>query len=172
MADLLTDMAAGAAAGVLGGMALGGTAQVLYDLASPKDVALEQAIEPRNPFIVLAQRLEGAAGIEKDERREKLFETAVITVVSASSGALYAAAARKWSLGWLAGGAVFGALFWAIEDEGLGTAMNLAGDNSKYPLEAHLRGLAAHVAFGVVTAGLLKAAGFTESDDEREQENR
>lgn len=107
MANLLTDMAAG----VLGGMALGGTAQFLYDLASPKDVAREQAIEPRNPFIVLAQRLEATEGIEKDARREKLFEKAVITAVSASSGALYAVAARKWSLGWLAGGAVFGAVF-------------------------------------------------------------
>lgn len=166
MANLLTDMAAGAAAGIVGGMALGGTAGFLYDLASPKDVAREQAIEPRNPFVVLAQRLEGAAGIEKDERREKLFELAVITTVSASTGALYAATARKWSLGWLAGGAVFGALFWAIEDEGLGTAMNLAGDNTKYPLEAHLRGLAAHVAFGVVTAGLLKASGFADGDEQ------
>lgn len=165
MANLLTDMAAGAAAGVVGGMALGGTAAVLYDLASPQDVAREQAIEPRNPFVVLAQRLETAAGIEKDERREKLFEKAVITAVSASSGALYAATARKWSLGWLAGGAVFGALFWAIEDEGLGPAMGLAGDNTKYPLEAHLRGLAAHVVFGVVTAGLLKASGFAEGDE-------
>lgn len=165
MASLLTDMAAGAAAGIVGGMALGGTAQVLYDLASPKDVALEQAIEPRNPFVVLAQKLEGAAGLEKDERREKLFEKAVITGVSASSGALYAVAARKWSLGWLAGGVVFGALFWAIEDEGLGPAMGLAGDNSKYPLEAHLRGLAAHVVFGIVTAGLLKASGFAEGDE-------
>lgn len=88
-------MAAGAAAGIVGGMALGGTAAVLYDLASLKDVAREQAIEPRNPFIVLAQRLEGAAGIEKDERREKLFELAVITTVCTSSGALYAATARK-----------------------------------------------------------------------------
>ncbi len=166
MADLLTDMAAGATAGVLGGMALGGTAQVLYDLASPQDVALEQAIEPRNPFIVLAQRLEAAMGLEKGARRENLFEKAVITTVSASSGALYAAAARKWSLGWLAGGAVFGALFWAIEDEGLGPAMGLAGDNTKYPLEAHLRGLAAHVVFGVVTAGLLKASGFAGDDEQ------
>jgi len=166
MAHLLTDLAAGAAAGIVGGMALGGTAQVLYDLASPKDVAREQAIEPRNPFIVLAQRLEAAAGIEKDERREKLFEQAVMTGVSASTGALYAAAARKWSLGWLAGGVVFGALFWAVEDEGLGPAMGLAGDNTEYPLEAHLRGLAAHVVFGVVTAGLLKASGFAGDDEQ------
>ena len=43
--------------------------------------------------------------------------------------------------------------------------MGLAGDTTKYPLEAHLRGLAAHVVFGVVTAGLLKASGFAESDE-------
>lgn len=71
MAGLLTDMAAGAAAGIVGGMALGGTAQVLYDLASPKDVAREKAIEPRNPFIVLAQQLEGAAGMVKRRAARK-----------------------------------------------------------------------------------------------------
>ncbi len=47
-----------------------------------------------------------------------------------------------------------------------GMALGLAGDNTEYPLEAHLRGLAAHVVFGVVTAGLLKASGFARDDEQ------
>lgn len=54
-------------------------------------------------------------------------------------------------------GVAFGALFSLIEDEGMGTAMGLFGDYTKYPLEAHARGLVAHVAFGVVTAAIHQA---------------
>ena len=70
--------------------------------------------------------------------------------------------ARSWKLGRLAGGVAFGALFWAVEDEGIGPMAGLAGHNAKHPLEARLRDLLAHAAFGVVTAGLLGAAGLPE----------
>lgn len=156
------DLLVGAAAGTLGGAALLGLSVTLYDLAKPQDVAVEQAIEPRDPFIVLAQKLQAATGKEMTPHQEKVFEQAVANGLGAVMGAAYALTARNWKLGWLAGGVVFGTLFWAIEDEGLGPAMGLAGDNTQYPLEAHLRGLLSHVAFGVVTAGLLEAAGLPE----------
>jgi hypothetical protein len=60
--------------------------------------------------------------------------------------------------GWRAG-AVFGALFYLIEDEGMGPAMGLFGDNTKYPLEARARGLAAHMAFGLAAAGVARLLG-------------
>lgn len=159
MSDFSNDIGAGAAAGVVGGMALLGASQVFYDLTRPEDIAREQAIEPRDPFIVLAQKLQTSTGKEMTPHQEKVFEQTVATGLGAAMGAAYALTARKWGLGWLAGGAAFGALFWLVEDEGLGPALGLAGDNTKYPLEAHLRGLAAHVVFGVVTAGLFAAAG-------------
>ncbi len=74
-------------------------------------------------------------------------------------GTAYVAAARRWPLGWLSGGIVFGTLFWIVEDEAVGPALGLAGDNSQYPAEAHLRGLAAHIAFGIAAAGVVKALG-------------
>lgn len=168
MADLLKDALIGAAAGLAGGTALQLTAQAMYDLTSAQNVAREQAIEPRNPFVVLAQKLEAASGVELTAQQEKIFEQTVLNGISAATGAAYAITARNWSLNWLAGGAVFGALFWMIEDEGIGPALGLAGDNTKYPLEAHARGLVAHVVFGVVTAGLLEAAGL----DRRKQARR
>lgn len=89
--------------------------------------------------------------------REKIFEQCVAAALSATAGVSYTLLANKWKLNWLAGGIVFGGLFWAAEDEGLSPVLGLVGNNRKYPLEAHLRGLAAHIVFGIVTAGLLKA---------------
>ena len=151
------NLAAGAVAGVIGGFALAGTAQSIYALTSPQDIQREKQIEPNDPFIVLAKKVQAATGVKVDQRQEKLVEQVVATSISAVAGMTYALVAQRWPLGWLTGGIVFGTLFWAVEDEGIGPVMGLVGDNTKYPAEAHLRGLVAHAVFGVVTASLVEA---------------
>lgn len=155
--NISSDIAFGAIAGIIGGFALAGTAAFIYGLTSKKDTIKEALIEPRDPFIVMAEKTEKLIGINLNERQKKLFEQSVSTALTASAGAGYALLTRKWKLNWLLGGVVFGGLFWVAEDEGLSPALGLVGDNTKYPLEAHVRGLAAHVIFGIVTAALLKA---------------
>ena len=56
---------------------------------------------------------------------------------------------------------IFGTVFYLLEDEGMGPAMGLAGDNRKYPAEAHVRGFVAHLAFGLVAAGVARLLGVT-----------
>lgn len=58
------------------------------------------------------------------------------------------------------GGVPFGTLFFAVMDEGANTAPGLVGDNRKYPAEAHLRGWASHVAFGVAAAAVARVFGI------------
>lgn len=157
MATLVQDLLIGAGAGIVGGFALGGAAASLYTLTSPENVRRETEIEPREPYVVLTQKVEALTGVQLSEAQEKRSALGIGTGMAAVGGAVYAAVARQWPLGWLAGGAVFGAMFWAVGDEGLGTALGLVGDNTKYPAEAHLRGLAAHTVFGVVTAALVEA---------------
>lgn len=162
MGNLSRDLLVGAAVGMIGGAALLGMSQIMYDLASPKAIAKENAIEPRDPFIVLAQQIQAKTGRKMTAHQEKVFEQAVATGLSAMMGAIYALTARTWNLKWLTGGLLFGAMFWAVEDEGLAPAMGLVGDNSRYPVEAHIRGLVAHITFGVVTAALMEALGAPE----------
>lgn len=50
-------------------------------------------------------------------------------------------------------------MFYLVEDEGMGPALGLAGENRKYPAEAHVRGLVAHLAFGIVAAGVARLLG-------------
>lgn len=153
-----SDLAVGAFAGIIGGFALAGAAQTIYSLTSQKNIAEETSIEPRDPFIVLAEKLEKLTGKTLNGRQKKIFEQCAATALSVTAGVSYALLASKWNLNWLMGGAVFGGLFWAIGDEGILPVLGLAGDNKKYPLEAHARGLAAHVVFGIVTAAFVKAA--------------
>ena len=110
---------------------------------------------------MLTQKAAQQLGVTVSEENQKAWETAIKTVLVMSTGAAYVATARRWPLGWLAGGLVFGTLFWLVEDEGVGPLMGLSGDNTKYPLEAHLRGLAAHAAFGVTAALVAKTLGVT-----------
>jgi len=162
MSTTLKDIGIGLTAGTIGGEALKRSAQSMWEYTSLANKSREQAIEPRDPFIVLAQRL-GRFFFDKKptKTQQEMFETAVVTTVTAGAGVAYVMLARRWPLGWLAGGAIFGAAFFLVEDEGMGTAMGLFGDVRKYPPEAHVRGLVAHVAFGIAAAGVARFLGVT-----------
>ena len=160
MASTLRDIGIGLAAGTAGGEALKRTAQFMWDNTDPKNRLREEAIEPRDPFIVLAQRVWPVVTGNKPTRaQEKMFETGVMTSLGAAGGIAYVMLARRWPLGWLLGGTLFGTVFYLVEDEGMGPALGLAGDNRKYPAEAHVRGLVAHLAFGIVAAGVARLLG-------------
>ncbi len=162
MAAISKDIMTGSVAGLAGVMALAGVAQFMWDWAKrtrPEDIKREEEIEPKDPFPMLAQKAGALFGVTPTEKQETQFAQYVTVGLGVTMGALYAVTARRWPLGWLAGGIVFGTLFWAIEDETMGPALGLAGDNTQYPVEAHVRGWAAHVAFGVVTAAIVKSLG-------------
>lgn len=160
MSSTLQDIGIGLTAGTAGGEALKRTAQFLWDHTDPKNKLREKAIEPRDPFIVLAQRVWPLfSGKNPTRARQKQFETGVMTALGAGGGIAYVLLARRWPFGWLLGGTIFGAVFYLLEDEGMGPALGLAGDNRKYPAEAHVRGLVAHLAFGIVAAGVARLLG-------------
>lgn len=162
MPDITKDIVRGSIAGLIGIMAHVGTAQFMWDWTkrtSPEKIEREQQIEPKDPFPILADKLGSLIGVAPSETQERQFEQYVTVGTGATMGALYAVTARRWPLGWVAGGVLFGTLFWAIEDEAMGPVMGLAGENTQYPMEAHVRGWAAHVAFGIVTAAVARSLG-------------
>ena len=162
MSSTLRDIGIGLAAGTAGGEALKRTAQLMWDNTDPKNRAREEAIEPRDPFIVLSQKAWPLVFDRKPTATEqKRFETGVMTALGAGGGIAYVLLARRWPFGWLLGGTIFGTVFYLLEDEGMGPAMGLAGDNRKYPAEAHVRGFVAHLAFGLVAAGVARLLGVT-----------
>ena len=111
MSDLTKDIVKGSVAGLIGIMAHVGTAQFMWDWTkrtSPEKIKREQEIEPKDPFPILADKLGALVGVTPTEKQERQFEQYVTVGTGASMGALYALAARRWPLGWVAGGVLFG----------------------------------------------------------------
>ncbi len=57
-----------------------------------------------------------------------------------------------------AGGLVFGLAFWLLIDEGANVALGLTPGPAEFPWQAHARGLAGHLVFGVATEAALALA--------------
>lgn len=159
MAPMLRDALVGTAAGLAATEVMDRVSTWIYERTDPEDIRREDALEPLSPPMALVKQLESRWDLSLTKPQEQQLGSVVHYATGLTPAVLYAWTARRSPLGWLAGGLVFGTLFWALMDEGVGPAMGLVGDNRKYPLEAHLRGLAAHVVFGVVVAGLVQALG-------------
>lgn len=95
------DLAAGAFAGLIGGFAMAGAAQIMYNLTSKQKRLQEESIEPRDPFIVLADKLQNLTGVEMTEQQKKIFEQCGATTIGVGAGIFYAALASKWKQHWL-----------------------------------------------------------------------
>jgi len=75
--------------------------------------------------------------------------------------AVLGALSERWETPPPGTGVALGILLWLSVDEAALPALGLSGKASEYPRETHLRGLAAHVVFGVVldrALALLRAA--------------
>jgi uncharacterized membrane protein YagU involved in acid resistance len=68
----------------------------------------------------------------------------------------YAVVRRRAPVVAAAGGLLFGAILWAINDEVLSTALGLAGPPEAYPVESHARGLIGHLTLGAATDTVLE----------------
>lgn len=97
MPPTLRDIGIGLAAGAAGGEALKRTAQLMWENTDPKNKLREEAIEPRDPFIVLAQRVFPLiSGKSPTRAQEKMFETGVMTALGAGGGIAYVMLAWRW----------------------------------------------------------------------------
>ena len=58
----------------------------------------------------------------------------------------------------LATGLAFGALLWAVSDELLVPLLGLSRSPARYPASSHVKGLAAHLVYGLSTEVVWRAA--------------
>ena len=159
MASITRTALVGTAAGLAATEVMDRISMVMYQHTDPANIQREKEIEEREPPQVLVQKLERRLGLQLNKQQQQRLSKLFHYGTGLSAAMLYVALARRWKLGWFTGGLAFGTLFWAVFDEGISPAMGLVGDNTQYPLEAHVRGLAAHVGFGVVAAALAEVLG-------------
>ncbi len=111
-------------------------------LSSGGSVAVEKAAQ------VFEQEL-------SNEERKKL-EIKLNLGLSMVAGAAYALFRHGVPAAGWGHGLAFGALFWLLVDEAGNPVLGLTPPPSEFPWQAHMRGLAGHLVFGLVTETVLE----------------
>lgn len=156
---LLADVALGAAAGLAGTWVMGRVTSFLY--AREDERARKREDEARGgktAFGVAAEKLAGAAGRELDDDERKKLGSAIHWALGGSAGAAYGALRHRVAAADAGHGLAFGGAFWALADEAGTVALGLTPGPASFPWQTHARGLAGHLAYGLVTDAVLSAA--------------
>jgi|SRR5579883_2007840 len=145
----------GAAAGVLGALAMTPVTRLMYRFERRDWKEREDAARGgESTFEAAARKLAGAFGVTLDTRGKRRLGTVLHYAAGFGWGALYGGllglAPRRRGFGF---GVPFGFAVWLLSDEGLVTALHLAPPPRAFPLYTHLRGLLAHVTYGAAADG-------------------
>ncbi len=156
---LLADLALGAAAGAVATWAMGLVTNYMYEHEDPVARQREDAARGgKTAYGIAAEKAAGLAGVQLSEEGRARAGSAVHWALGAGAGAAYSALRRRWPAVAAGQGLAFGTAFFALVDEGANTALALTPPPGAFPLQAHARGLAAHLLYGAVTDTVLDVA--------------
>jgi len=162
-ASLVKDAIYGAIGGIVGTLVMEQVANGLYKFEADEKKKIEEQIRPEPPFMTLARRLaaNGADGPPSEKNVQRLGQ-AIHWGYGIGWGALYGALHDRVPALSRAAGLPFGIVFSLIGDELMTTAMKLTPPPQAFPIDAHVRGLVAHVAYTAAADGVyhtLKRVG-------------
>jgi hypothetical protein len=107
---------------------------------------------------VAVEKVARMAGQELAEEERKKLEAALNLMLSMGAGAVYAPLRHRIPGVDLGHGLAFGVAFWLLVDEVGNTVLGLTPPPAEFPWQTHIRGLAGHVVFGLVTETVLELA--------------
>jgi uncharacterized membrane protein YagU involved in acid resistance len=152
-ADVLTDAALGAIAGVAASAAMGQLTTYLSKRQSEHARRQEKAVNERldaPPTVKVAEKAVSAVGRSLPAHRRSLAGSVVHFGFGTFWGAALGALSARWKPLPPGTGVALGILLWLSMDEGALPALGLSGKPKEYPRQTHARGLAGHVVYGVV----------------------
>jgi hypothetical protein len=150
----------GAAAGAVGTAALDSVDWFLWNREDPASKRRTEAVRPGGepPADVLVGRIEDALGADVDKGTHQKRGAAMHFAIGIAPAVGYALAREQLPVRGIARGALFGFGLWLLQDEVLNSLTGLGAKPQNYPWQAHARGLAAHLAYGVATEAALELA--------------
>jgi hypothetical protein len=155
-ATAVRDLAAGAAAGALATWAMGKVTGYLYQHEDARARRREDsARRGRISYEVAAERLAGLVGRRLRRRQRARIGVGIHWGLGIAAGAAYGALRRRLPGRSRAAGLAFGAAFWLAVDETLTSALALTPGPGAFPWQTHARGLAGHLAYGLVADAAL-----------------
>jgi glycogen debranching enzyme len=153
------DIAFGALAGVAATYLMDKVTTGMYERESEEARRQEdQARGGKTAYGVAAEKAAGIAGQELSKKQRQRYGSGVHWALGAGMGVLYGALRSRLPWVSLGFGALYGALFWLIVDEGANTALGLTPPPGEFPWETHARGLGGHLVYGVTAETAMKLA--------------
>jgi hypothetical protein len=157
--NLVARTALGAAAGLLATWAMGRVTTWLYEREGEDARRREdRARGGRSSYENAAQKMAGLLGKELSDDQRTRFSSGLHWLLGATAGAAYGATRRKLPVLDVGRGLAFGTAFWALADEAAVPLLGLTPGPRAFPWQTHARGLAGHLAYGVVAHTALDAA--------------
>lgn len=153
----LLDALKGALAGAIGTLALDAVTWFMWDREDPGALEQERQARPRgmDPAHLVANRLAHAVGTELAPRQPHPAGVATHFAIGVAPAALYGVARKHLPQVRTGRGLLYGLTLFLVQDEIANWLTRLSGAPTEYPGQAHLRGLAGHVVYGIVTDATL-----------------
>lgn len=155
---LLEDLAIAPVAGGLATKAMEPVSTTLYQLESEPDRAREDAARPGPQYRIAADKTLRLPGIHPGGRALDRAGLAFHYGQAISWAPVYALLRRTTGLSLVAVGLASGAAMSLIVDETITPLAGFSAPNRAYPAATHLRGLAAHLVYGMAVAAVTETA--------------
>lgn len=149
---VLTDLALAPIAGYAGTKLMEPVSSKLYDFESQTDREREDAARPGAPYALAADKTADLLGLDLSDKNKQRLALIFHYGLAIQWAPVYAVLRRRTSLGSASAGLVTGAAMSLIADEMMTPALGFSAPNRAYPLSTHVRGLVAHLVFGLGVA--------------------
>lgn len=148
--ELLLDFGICLVAGVVATKATEGIQQALYRLTPENARKREEQVRPGPPPRIAAQKTAAQVGVDLGGERLDKISMAVHYGLGLAWGPVYGFLRHFSGMQPLGAGVATGAMMSLIVDEALTPALGYSAPSRDYPTATHIRGLVAHLLFGLV----------------------
>lgn len=151
--EAISDVGIGMIGGYVGTKVMEQVSMKLYELEPEEDRRREEEVRPGPPYETAAKKTTETLGIElSEEQLQKVAMYGFHYGLGMGWGPTYTFLRRWTGLDPISGALLSGAAMSLVVDEGMTPLLGFSAPNRAYPLSTHLRGFAAHLAFGLGVA--------------------
>ncbi|MBX6311452.1 MAG: DUF1440 domain-containing protein [Isosphaeraceae bacterium] len=150
--EAVSEIGIGLISGLVGTKVMEPVSMMLYEWEPEAVRRREDAVRPGPPYEIAAKKTAELLGLHLTDEQVKRFGMAFHYGLGMSWGPVYLLLRRKARLSPATAGLLTGAVMSLLVDEGMTPALGFSAPNRAYPLLTHLRGFAAHLAYGLGVA--------------------
>jgi hypothetical protein len=155
--DGIGDLVRGTLAGLVATWAMGQVTSYLYQKEDREARRREdEARGGKTAYGAAAEKAAGLVGLELSDEERKSAGSALHWGLGAGAGALYGALRGRVPGADAGGGLAYGFAFFLLVDEAGNAVLGLTPGPGAFPWQAHSRGLAGHLAYGVTAELTLR----------------